>query len=278
MNPDIEDTSTHLCEFYLLSRKGPYLAQSLSCVWVFAAHGLWPARLLCLWESPGRHTAVGGHSPGFFWARAQTHMSCVSCIAGGLSTTGPPGKPCYSPRVGYFIGYKNISHPSFSARLFSGTCSNDTVWNTQVENKQKFTTSSAPHNTFFLPCSKLQTHLSLCDLIITTPRPFTKLWTKLSFLYANLVILPSDQNSITFRKKAPSLTERRRYWGILPPVIDPIYLFEWLESLFGFFHNILQKNPNKLFGQPNTWLPRALSWLLFWVMRCSQLLVSCAKT
>ena len=25
----------------------------------------------------------------------------------------------------------------------------------------------------------------------------------------------------------------------------------WPKGLFGFFHNILQKNPNELFGQPN---------------------------
>ena len=30
MNPDIEDTSEHLCEFYLLYRKGPY--HSVVCV------------------------------------------------------------------------------------------------------------------------------------------------------------------------------------------------------------------------------------------------------
>ena len=26
---------------------------------------------------------------------------------------------------------------------------------------------------------------------------------------------------------------------------------DWPKSLFGFFHKMLQKNPNELFGQPN---------------------------
>ena len=25
-------------------------------------HGLWPARLVCLWNSPGKSTGVGGHA------------------------------------------------------------------------------------------------------------------------------------------------------------------------------------------------------------------------
>ena len=29
-------------------------------------------------------------------------------------------------------------------------------------------------------------------------------------------------------------------------------MLEWPSSSFGFFRNVLQKNPNELFGQPNT--------------------------
>ena len=32
-------------------------------------------------------------------------------------------------------------------------------------------------------------------------------------------------------------------------------MLEWPISSFGFFHNILQKNPDELFGQPNTLFP-----------------------
>ena len=36
-------------------------ALSLSCVWL-CPHGLWPARLLCPWDSPGKNTGVGCHA------------------------------------------------------------------------------------------------------------------------------------------------------------------------------------------------------------------------
>ena len=36
-------------------------AQSLSCVSFFETHGLWPARLLRPWDSPGKSTRVGCH-------------------------------------------------------------------------------------------------------------------------------------------------------------------------------------------------------------------------
>ena len=33
-----------------------------SPVQLFAPHGLWPARLLCAWDSPGKNTGVGCHA------------------------------------------------------------------------------------------------------------------------------------------------------------------------------------------------------------------------
>ena len=43
---------------------------------------LWPARLLCPWDTPGKNTGVGCHFllQGIFWPRDGTHFSCVSCI------------------------------------------------------------------------------------------------------------------------------------------------------------------------------------------------------
>ena len=38
-----------------------YVSYSLSCVWLWL-HGLWLARLLCPWNSPGKNTRVGCHS------------------------------------------------------------------------------------------------------------------------------------------------------------------------------------------------------------------------
>ena len=36
-------------------------AESLSRVWLFATHGLWPARFLCPWDFPGKNAGVGCH-------------------------------------------------------------------------------------------------------------------------------------------------------------------------------------------------------------------------
>ena len=45
-------------------------------------HGLWPARLLCPWDSPGKNAGVGCHSYSrrSSWPRDQNHVSCISCI------------------------------------------------------------------------------------------------------------------------------------------------------------------------------------------------------
>ena len=42
-------------------------------------HGLWPTRLLCPWNSPGRNTGVGSHSllQDVFQPRNQTRVSCI---------------------------------------------------------------------------------------------------------------------------------------------------------------------------------------------------------
>ena len=48
-------------------------------------HGLWPARLLCPWDPPGKNTGVGCHFllQGIFPPQDQTR---VSLIAGGFFT------------------------------------------------------------------------------------------------------------------------------------------------------------------------------------------------
>ena len=56
-----------------------------------SAHGIFQARIL---EWVGISS-----SRVSFWPRDQTHVSCVSCTAGGFFTTEPPGKP-------YKIGMK----------------------------------------------------------------------------------------------------------------------------------------------------------------------------
>ena len=47
-----EDKTTQDCCWYCL------VAQSCLTLWL---HGVWPARLLCPWDSPGKNTGVGCH-------------------------------------------------------------------------------------------------------------------------------------------------------------------------------------------------------------------------
>ena len=53
-------------------------------------HGLWPSRLLCLWDSPGKNTGVGCH----FFSRDLPNPGIKPkspALAGGFFTTEPPG-------------------------------------------------------------------------------------------------------------------------------------------------------------------------------------------
>ena len=56
------------------------------------APGLWPARPLCPWDSPGKNTGVGCHFllQGIF--PTQESNPC-HLLADGFFTTEPPGKP-----------------------------------------------------------------------------------------------------------------------------------------------------------------------------------------
>lgn len=63
-----------------------------------------------------------------------------------------------------------------------------------------------------------------------------------------------------------------KYWhpiSPLPTVTDNRYSIELVKSLFEFFHYIIWKTPNKVFGQPNTistvWPPlsHSLRWLFY---------------
>ena len=62
-------------------------------------HGLWPARLLCPWDSPGKNTEVGllFPPPGDLSNPGFKPTSTVSpALAEGFFTTLPPGKPFQS--------------------------------------------------------------------------------------------------------------------------------------------------------------------------------------
>ena len=61
-------------------------------------HGLWPARLPCPWNFPGKNTGVGCRPlhQGPSWARGRTRISCTA----GRLPSEPAGKPrnvCVAP-------------------------------------------------------------------------------------------------------------------------------------------------------------------------------------
>ena len=59
-----------------------------SCL-TLATYRLYPTRLLCPWDFPGKNTGVGYHFP-----LSNPGIELVSpTLAGGLFTTEPPGKP-----------------------------------------------------------------------------------------------------------------------------------------------------------------------------------------
>jgi len=56
------------------------------------------ARLLCLWNSPGKNNGVGCHAllQGIVSTQGPTCISYSSCTAGRFFTAKPPGKPLIS--------------------------------------------------------------------------------------------------------------------------------------------------------------------------------------
>ena len=70
---------------------------ALSCVQLFATRGLWPTRLLCPWDSPGKNTGVVCHS--LLQGTFLTHGSnpCLLCFLhwkmGSLPSKSPEKPP-----------------------------------------------------------------------------------------------------------------------------------------------------------------------------------------
>ena len=54
----------------------------LSCAWLFITPLTVDARLLCLWNFPGKNTGIGCHFllQGVFLTKGSTCLRCVSCI------------------------------------------------------------------------------------------------------------------------------------------------------------------------------------------------------
>ena len=76
---------------FILCTSAVHACQVLSCVQPFVSYGLWPAKLLCSWDFPGKNTWVDCHAhlQGLFLTQGSNPVSCVSCSAGGFFTTEP---------------------------------------------------------------------------------------------------------------------------------------------------------------------------------------------
>ena len=62
-------------------------------------YGLWPTRLLCPWDSPGKNTGVGCLAllQGIFWTQGSNqHLLCLLHWQVGSLSLVPPGKPLNS--------------------------------------------------------------------------------------------------------------------------------------------------------------------------------------
>ena len=58
------------------------------------SHGLWPTRLLCPWNSPGKNTGVGSHSPRDL-PDSGIEPTSLASPSPAFFTTAPSGKPEY---------------------------------------------------------------------------------------------------------------------------------------------------------------------------------------
>ena len=90
--------------FASLGRFGYMCVQSLSRVKLCATHGLWPARLFCPWNFPGKNAGVGCHfllQGRFLTLRLKEALA--PALTGRFFTTVPLGKPLGTFITKYFI-------------------------------------------------------------------------------------------------------------------------------------------------------------------------------
>ena len=99
-----------------------YLAAQ-SCPTLLQAHGLWPARILCPWDSPGKNTGVGYHAlhQGIFLAQGSNQH-----LLGLLywQANSPPSEPSIVRKSSKIV-FRNSSTPkphTFPVIKLGNTC------------------------------------------------------------------------------------------------------------------------------------------------------------
>ena len=90
--------------------------------------GLWPARLLHPWDSPGKTTGVGFHSPlqGIFPTQGlNMRLLCLLHWQAASLSLVPPGKPTWSRKCtpGYFSNwFRNLrAHKNLHLKVYNST-------------------------------------------------------------------------------------------------------------------------------------------------------------
>ena len=106
---------------------GPVLgtsAKSLQHCLTLRCHGLWPARLLCPWDSPGKNTGVGSHAflQGIFLTQGLNPRLMSPALAGEFFTTSATWEALSSLKLHINYSFHTLySLNSFQPRLLSGT-------------------------------------------------------------------------------------------------------------------------------------------------------------
>ena len=93
--------------FCSVNRHVCYCSVTKSCPTLFLSHGQQFARLLCLWDFPGKNTEVGCDFllKGIFPTQ---ESNSISCITGVFFTPKPPGNPCEYTNLGALFFVLNI--------------------------------------------------------------------------------------------------------------------------------------------------------------------------
>ena len=70
----------------------------------FQSHGLWPARLLCLWHSLGKNTRVGCHA---LLQGVELGIEPKSLVSPVLQEDSLPAEPSGTPHLGLLVSTKS---------------------------------------------------------------------------------------------------------------------------------------------------------------------------
>ena len=83
--------------------------------------GLWPARLFCLWDSPGKNTRVSCHALLQEIFLTQGSNPCRLCCRRILSLAEPPEKPNYGLKKDKSVHLKLVILKSLCRFMFSSS-------------------------------------------------------------------------------------------------------------------------------------------------------------